>query len=455
MQPNYEAVPKTRNKGSLSSGQLRLMKTNLLLAANVLDRKRLAQIADWAAVGVAVSLPWSTSATSILLVVWLLTLVPTLDVSMVRREVETAAGGLPVLLWLLGAVGMLWAEVSWTERIHALGGFHRLLMIPLLLAQFRRSEHGVWILNGFLASAVILLLVSWVFVLIPGLSWHSHHPTYGVLVKDYIGQSTVFLICAIALMWRACDALRERNWRTALWPAGLAVLFLAYLAFVVTSRTAVAIAPLLVVLLGWRQFGWKGVMTACIAGAVVAAGLWASSPRLREFLIESSHQTQAYSASNADTSVGEHLEFLRKSMMFVREAPLFGHGTGSMADLFRRSAIGETGATGVVTDNPHSQIFGIAIQLGLVGAAVLLAMWIAHYVLFRTAGWTAWIGTIVVVENVVSSLAHSHLFDFLQGWLYVFGVGVAGGMVLRQSPAASSGIPRAGRDTNVARLPAG
>ena len=39
------------------------MKTNFLIA-NVLDRKRIAQIADWAAVGVAVSLPWSTSATS-------------------------------------------------------------------------------------------------------------------------------------------------------------------------------------------------------------------------------------------------------------------------------------------------------------------------------------------------------------------------------------------------------
>jgi hypothetical protein len=30
-----------------------------------LDRKRLAQIADWEAVAVAVSLPWSTSTTSI------------------------------------------------------------------------------------------------------------------------------------------------------------------------------------------------------------------------------------------------------------------------------------------------------------------------------------------------------------------------------------------------------
>src|SRR5579863_4491345 len=108
------------------------MKKNLLVA-NAIDRKRLAQIADWAAIGVAVSLPWSTSATSILLVLWLLTLLPTLNVAMVRREVETAAGGLPVLLWLLAAVGMLWAEVSWAERIHGLGGFHRLLTIPLLL----------------------------------------------------------------------------------------------------------------------------------------------------------------------------------------------------------------------------------------------------------------------------------------------------------------------------------
>jgi hypothetical protein len=60
-------------------------------------------------------------------------------------------------------------------------------------------------------------------------------------------------------------------------------------------------------------------------------------------------------------------------------------------------------------------------------------MWIAHYFLFRTAGRIAWIGTVVVVDNVVSSLVHSHLFDFMHGWLYVFGVGVVGGMVLRQS----------------------
>jgi O-antigen ligase len=73
----------------------------------------------------------------------------------------------------------------------------------------------------------------------------------------------------------------------------------------------------------------------------------------------------------------------------------------------------------------------------LVGVAVLLAMWIAHLLLFvRGAGLTAWIGTIVVVQNVVASLFNSHLFDFTSGWLYAVGVGVAGGMVLRQRDCA-------------------
>src|SRR5262249_48376911 len=204
------------------------------LVANVLDRKRAAQLADWAALGVAVSLPWSTSATSILVVVWLVTLLPTLDLVTVRREVETAAGGLPVLLCLLAALGMLWAEVSWADRIDGLGGFHRLLVIPLLLAQFRRSEHGVWVLYGFLVSAVSLLLVCWLLVLAHVEFWPNHLHIYGVLVKDNIAQSTIFLICSMVLIWRACEALRQRSWWLALWPMGLAMLFLAYLAFVVT-----------------------------------------------------------------------------------------------------------------------------------------------------------------------------------------------------------------------------
>src|SRR5208282_1665853 len=131
------------------------------------DRVRFERLADWLAVGVAVSLPWSTSATGILIAAWLVAVLPTLDIASVRRELATAAGGLPVLLWVLAAVGMLWADVTWSERIHGLGGYHRLLVIPLLLAQFRRSAHGSWVIYGFFASTLGVLLVSWASVLTP------------------------------------------------------------------------------------------------------------------------------------------------------------------------------------------------------------------------------------------------------------------------------------------------
>jgi hypothetical protein len=41
---------------------------------------------------------------------------------------------------------------------------------------------------------------------------------------------------------------------------------------------------------------------------------------------------------------------------------------------------------------------------------------------------------LVVVQNIFTSLFNSHIFDFHEGWMYVLGVGVAGGMVLGKKP---------------------
>jgi hypothetical protein len=51
--------------------------------------------------------------------------------------------------------------------------------------------------------------------------------------------------------------------------------------------------------------------------------------------------------------------------------------------------------------------------------------------LFRGNDLAAWIGLVIVTQNIVGSLFNSHLFDFVQGWVYVIGVGGAGGIVLR------------------------
>jgi O-antigen ligase len=394
------------------------------------DRLRFIGVADWLAVGVAVSLPWSTSATGIFIALWLIVFLATLDFGLLRRELATAAAFLPVLLWALAALGMLWADVTWAERLGGLGKFHRLLFIPLLLIHFRRSERGIWVLYGFFASVVVLLLVSWGLALIPGLPWRGRE--LGVPTKDHIFQSTNFLVCAFALLgWVGAEA-RARSWPRVLGFVALAGLFFANIFFVVTSRTALVVAPLLLLLLGWREFRWKGLLGTAFLGVVVGVIVWFGSPYLRERVAVSVQELQAYRTRDTANSTGLHVEFLRKSLSFIETAPIIGHGTGSIPEEFRHAAVGQEGAASELSQNPHNQIFAVAIQLGLLGAIVLAAMWVAHLMLFRGAGLAAWIGTVVVVQNVVSSLFNSHLFDFTAGWLYVFGVGVAGGMVLRQ-----------------------
>jgi O-antigen ligase len=397
------------------------------------DRARLERVADWLAVAVAVSLPWSTSATAILVVVWLLALVPTLDVAALGREIRSPAGGLPVALWAFAALGMLWADAAFAERVAGLGGFHKLLIIPLLLAQFRRSERGALVLYGFLISCLVLLVASWSLHAIFHATQYNPFPYRmpGLPARDYIAQSAEFLICAFALLAAAIARARAGERMIAAGLALLAALFIANILYIATGRTALVVIALLLVILAFREFSWKGMAAVCLAGAILVGLAWASSPFLRQRVTQSFDELRSYSSENAVSSSGLRLEFWKKSFAFIAQAPVIGNGTGSMPGLFRRAAIGESGAAGVTSVNPHNQFFGVAIQLGLVGGAILIAMWLAHLALFRGAGLVAWIGFVMVAQNVVSSLFNSHLFDFFHGWLYVFGVGVIGGMVLR------------------------
>jgi O-antigen ligase len=388
-------------------------------------------VVDWLAVGVAVSLPWSTSVTAILVALWVLAVLPTLDANAVRRELANSAAYLPVLLWVLAAVGMLWADVSWHDRIGGLGKFHRLLVIPLLLIHFRRSERGIWVIYGFFAASVVLLLVSWALVLTPGLTWRGKD--FGVPAKDYIFQSMNFLVCVFALLGFACEAGRARQWRRGAAAVALALLFVADMFFVVTSRTALLVVPVLLVWLGWQEFRWRGLFGTLLLFLVLGSAGWSVSPYLHDRLARSVTEYEAYRDKDEPNSTGLHLEFLRKSLSFVETAPIVGHGTGTIPEQFRRSETGHDSASSFHSENPHNQIFAVAIQLGLLGTAALIAMWIAHLLLFTGgSGLIAWFGTIIVVQNIVSSLFNSHLFDFTSGWLYVFGVGVLGGAVLRQ-----------------------
>jgi len=410
-------------------------------------RALFARWADWLVVAVAASLPWSTSATAILVVVWLIALIPTLDWPHVRREVLSPAGGLPVLLVALGVIGMAWADVSWAERWNGIDSFFKLLAIPLLLIQFRQTDRGQTVLAVYLGSCAALMLLSCAVAVWPGIwqtqleLWQSRHE-FAVPVKNAATQSDEFVTCIAGMLYLTVDALNRRRW---LWSAVFILLIVGMavdIAFVATGRTALVIMPILLVLFAFRKLSIKSSIVLLAGMVLLSAGALSFSPYLRGRTTDIWQEYQQYRTEGIANSSGERLEFWRKSIGFIAEAPVFGHGTGSIHTLFLRTTEGKSGAAGSDTTNPHNQTLAVAIQLGLAGVAVLWAMWIAHLLLFRGGGLAEWVGLLVVVQNIIGSAFNSHLFDFTQGWVYVFGVGVAGGLVLRQralqSPASAN-----------------
>ncbi|HEX9072215.1 MAG TPA: O-antigen ligase family protein [Pseudolabrys sp.] len=402
--------------------------------ASPIARAKLARISDSLMVAVATSLPWSTSATGILLVLWLLALFPTLEWSDVRRELMTPAGGLPVLLFVLGVLGMAWADVAMLERWKGLESFLKLLVIPLLMVQFRRSDKGTLVFIGFLLTCVALLVASWIVVIWPDIPRGSHDN--GVAVKAYIVQSAEFTLCAAGLLYLAVEAARGGRWCILTALLVLALAFFHDIFFIATSRTTLVVIPVLILIYGAQQFGWKGFFGAAAAGLAIAATLWTTSPYLHDRATSVLSQTEKFVYENKTTSTGQRIVYWTKSLHIIENAPLIGHGTGSITEMFRRAALGQSGIWAEVPSNPHNQTFVVAIQLGLIGATALWAMWVSHFLLFRGAGLVAWLGLVVVTQNIVGSLFNSFLFDFTEGWLYVLGVGVAGGTVLRQFDAA-------------------
>lgn len=403
---------------------------------------KLSQAADGLAIALAASLPWSTSATGILVGLWLLAFLPTLDLAALRRELPNAAVATVILLVALAALGILWSEAGWAPAFQGFTQFLKLLLIPLLFIHFRQSERGLWVLGAFLISCALLLVVSLFLVTWPRpFGWRINTHGQGIPVKDRIVQSGEFVLCAFGCLYLALDFIRAgRRW-LALSLAALSGAFLANVFYIAASRTSLVVIPVLLVFFGLRRFGGKGTLALAAAGGVLAAIIWISSPHLQQRIGDVAKEVQSYETSREVSSAGQRLDYWKNAVAFIKDAPVIGHGTGTIRQLFDKATAGQP--RDWQTANPHNQSLAVGIQLGMVGILALWALWISHFLLFRSeAGLAAWIGEMVVVQNIVSSLFNSHLFDFTQGWIYVFGVGAAGGMILRRRAAAKSGADR-------------
>jgi len=392
---------------------------------------------DLLTVLIAILLPWSTTGVVIAAALWVIALAPTLELDKFLRSLRRPVAVLPIAMFAVAMVGTLWSDAPWGERLYAVSPTLKLLVLPLLFYHFERSPRGLWVFIAFVASCMLLMAASWLVALDPNLSlklYFSRGPFYpanGILVKNYIDQSQEFVLCAVALVYPVMTLLRmKRIWLAALL-AAIAAGFLLNMMFVVISRTALVTMPIILAVFALLHLRLRTAMLVLCAAAIFAALVWNVSPQLRATVWKFVADYQQSQMLGNISGTYSRLEFWQKSLRFFADAPVIGHGTGSTRGLFEKAAAGQLGIHAEITGNPHNQTLNAAVQWGVIGIGLLYAMWLVHLLLFRGDTLAAWIGLLVVVQNVFTSLFNSHLFDFHEGWMYVLGVGVAGGMTLR------------------------
>ncbi|MBN9011382.1 MAG: cyclic nucleotide-binding domain-containing protein, partial [Rhizobiales bacterium] len=76
---------------------------------------------------IAASIPWSTTAVIVFLLIWLIVLLPTIEPVQFGRVARHPAALAPIALVALAVVGILWAEGPWLNRWQGIGPAAKLL----------------------------------------------------------------------------------------------------------------------------------------------------------------------------------------------------------------------------------------------------------------------------------------------------------------------------------------
>ena len=292
----------------------------------------------------AILLPWSTSATLIGVGLWALAWVLTFEVRRCGGSIS-ARGSLPCAVVAARHLGLALVRGFLARTVGGFAAISQAARRPLLLVQFRESRRCHWILLAFLVSCTALLALSFGFEL-TGFTWRFSKER-GVPVRDVIAQSGEFLLCGFALLAASIAFYRNGQHRVAAGSLLLSLLFFLNLIYVASARTTIVVAFVIMIFVACRLFaGIQRVAVAFMGTAILLASTF-GSPQVRD-RIDAFWQQLELRQNDSDqlTSTAIRLEMWRRSFSLVNEAPVFGHGTGSIRKLFRESAKARIGIDG-------------------------------------------------------------------------------------------------------------
>jgi O-antigen ligase len=263
-----------------------------------------------------------------------------------------------------------------------------------------------WAEDSFVAGCIVLLLL-------------SYGIFFSIIPSERFGHSVVYHIThsffmAILAFWCLQRIFESRQY-IYLWLC----LFLAAtynLFYIAPGRTGMLVYIALIFLTVLQRLSWKKSIpvTALVIAAVAIT--FATSANFSSRVREAMDEMTSYQAESSRTSLGMRFDWWQNSLMLIKEKPIFGHGTGSFktvqAELIKDSDTKPT-------DNPHNEYLLIAVQTGLVGLFLFVALLATQFLTAcKLQPPRRYLLQGVVVAMATGCLMNSFLFDSLPGHFY-------------------------------------
>jgi O-antigen ligase len=329
---------------------------------------------------------------------------------------------LALALYFLHLLGSLYSIGTARDVLEALAKASRLLLIPALIFLLREPvwrERGI---AAFLASMLVTLVLSYLLWLdvLSGKGWLKGMPLDPVAFKAHITHNVFMAFAAFLLAQGALDAA-TRPGRIVL--AALCAAMVANVLLMVPGRTGIVVLLVLFVYFLCRRFRLKGLAFAGIAlGALAAVVLVSPESMLHQRVMladEEYRQWRAGVPPAPTSSVGLRLELLRDTLEIIDSHPVFGVGTGGLAQAFARR-VADPGAGGM--HNPHNEILMMIAQFGVAGLVLLAGLFATQWRLAaRLPGhFEPPAARALVLTFAVASALSSTLMDHSEGFLFAY-----------------------------------
>lgn len=374
------------------------------------------------AVALGASIPVSTALDGVLFVLVLLAWAASGAV----REKLAALRANPAALAALAFLGLLMLGVAWSPDVregwYYMGKYKDLLLIAALGGFFFTAREKALALSAFLAAMALSLVLSYAI-------WLGFSPFEGKYLRAP-DNPTAFklhithgILMSLAAFLAGIRALREtrRAWRIA-YAAG-ALLAAFNVLFMIAGRTGYVVFAALLLYFCAAHWRWRGLAFAGLAGAaVIAAGYLAQAPLFGRSVTAAAELQQWRAGRGHETSTGLRMNYYKTTVSIIRDAPVFGVGTGGFVGAYSTKV---RGTDLPESNNPHNQYLLTTAQLGIVGLAALLAMFA---LMWRQAGRlepdAALAARALVLTIAVGSLLNSLLIDHTEGLLFAWMAGV-------------------------------